>query len=112
MKELTIENEINKLKEVWREQRFELGKYMKGLEDRGWVLRQTEEVSAWSSCHVLVLALGAMAAVAVIQRLKPCLPLEPWAGPVLLAYQPFSYSNAALSSANHSAFTQPVPHLS
>eukprot|EP00967_Tisochrysis_lutea_P066709 scaffold87012_cov20-Tisochrysis_lutea.AAC.1 len=43
VKELTIENEIKKLTDVWREQRFELGKYMKGLEDRGWVLRQTEE---------------------------------------------------------------------
>lgn len=27
--ELTIENEIKKLADVWREQRFELGKYMK-----------------------------------------------------------------------------------
>lgn len=44
VKELTIENEIKKLMDVWREQKFELGKYMKGLEDRGWVLRQTEEV--------------------------------------------------------------------
>ncbi|KAF5830619.1 hypothetical protein DUNSADRAFT_14266 [Dunaliella salina] len=45
VKELTIENEIKKLTDVWREQRFELGKYMKGLEDRGWVLRQTEEIT-------------------------------------------------------------------
>lgn len=29
VKELTIENEIKKLADVWREQRFELGKYMK-----------------------------------------------------------------------------------
>jgi hypothetical protein len=29
---------------VWREQRFELGKYMKGPEDRGWVLRSTEDI--------------------------------------------------------------------
>lgn len=29
---------------MWREQRFELGKYMKGAEDRGWVLRSTEEI--------------------------------------------------------------------
>lgn len=46
VKELTIESEIRKLTEVWREQKFELGKYMKGVEDRGWVLRQTEEVCA------------------------------------------------------------------
>lgn len=29
---------------MWREQRFELGKYMKGPEDRGWVLRATEDI--------------------------------------------------------------------
>ena len=29
VKELTIESEIKKLADVWREQRFELGKYMK-----------------------------------------------------------------------------------
>lgn len=45
VKELTIESEIKKLFEVWREQRFELGKYMKGSEDRGWVLKGTEEIS-------------------------------------------------------------------
>ncbi len=39
-----IESEIRKLSEVWREQRFELGKYMKGHEDRGWVLRATEDI--------------------------------------------------------------------
>ncbi|KAL6757976.1 dynein heavy chain, N-terminal region 1-domain-containing protein, partial [Haematococcus lacustris] len=44
VKELTIENEIKKLSDVWREQRFELGKYTKGAEDRGYVLRQTEEI--------------------------------------------------------------------
>ena len=33
IKELTIESEIKKLADVWRDQRFELGKYMKvGLE--------------------------------------------------------------------------------
>ncbi|MEW5308429.1 MAG: hypothetical protein WDW38_000392 [Sanguina aurantia] len=44
VKELTIESEIRKLGEVWREQRFELGKYMKGSEDRGWVLRTTDDI--------------------------------------------------------------------
>nr|Q9SMH3.1 RecName: Full=Dynein-1-alpha heavy chain, flagellar inner arm I1 complex; AltName: Full=1-alpha DHC; AltName: Full=Dynein-1, subspecies f [Chlamydomonas reinhardtii]CAB56598.1 1-alpha dynein heavy chain [Chlamydomonas reinhardtii] len=44
VKELTIESEIRKLADVWREQRFELGKYMKGPEDRGWVLRSTEDI--------------------------------------------------------------------
>lgn len=44
VKEVTIENELKKLYDVWREQRFELGKYIKGTEDRGWVLRQTEEI--------------------------------------------------------------------
>ncbi|KXZ49756.1 DHC2 protein [Gonium pectorale] len=44
VKELTIESEIKKLADVWREQRFELGKYMKGPEDRGWVLRSTEDI--------------------------------------------------------------------
>lgn len=39
-----IESEIRKLADVWREQRFELGKYMKGPEDRGWVLRSTEDI--------------------------------------------------------------------
>jgi hypothetical protein len=29
LQELTIENEIKKLADVWREQRFDLGKYMK-----------------------------------------------------------------------------------
>jgi len=53
VKELTIENEIKKLMDVWREQKFELGKYMKGLEDRGWVLRQTEEVCVCLSECVL-----------------------------------------------------------
>jgi len=44
IKELTIENEIKKLNEVWREQRFDLSRYVKGTEDRGWVLKSTEEV--------------------------------------------------------------------
>ena len=45
IKELTIEKEIEKMAAVWAEQRFELFKYMKGSEDRGWILRSTEEVT-------------------------------------------------------------------
>jgi Dynein heavy chain, N-terminal region 2 len=44
-KELTIENELKKLVEVWREQKFTLAKYVKGTEDRGWILRSVEDVT-------------------------------------------------------------------
>eukprot|EP00798_Chlamydomonas_sp_ICE-L_P031817 gene31817-7021_t len=45
VKELTIESEIKKLSEVWREQKFDLGKYMKGSDDRGWVLKATDDIT-------------------------------------------------------------------
>ena len=39
-KELTIETELKKLSELWKEQRFEVAKYTKGgTEDKGWVLK-------------------------------------------------------------------------
>lgn len=39
-KELTIETELKKLSELWKEQRFEVAKYTKGgTDDKGWVLR-------------------------------------------------------------------------
>ena len=44
-KELTIESELKKLGEVWKDQKFNLAKYMKNGEDRGWVLRATEEIT-------------------------------------------------------------------
>ena len=44
-KELTIESELQKVAEVWKEQKFELFKYMKGTEDRGWILRSAEEIT-------------------------------------------------------------------
>eukprot|EP00959_Pyramimonas_sp_CCMP1952_P454065 9469302-Pyramimonas_sp.AAC.2 len=45
VKELTIESELRKLTEVWKDQRFDLFKYMKGTEDRGYVLKSVEEVT-------------------------------------------------------------------
>jgi len=44
-KELVNESEIRKMAEVWKEQRFDLFKYIKGTEDRGYILRSTEEVN-------------------------------------------------------------------
>lgn len=41
VKELTIENELKKMGDVWKEQKFDLFKYTKGTEDRGWLLRGT-----------------------------------------------------------------------
>eukprot|EP00803_Ostreobium_quekettii_P011338 evm.model.scf_1312.1 EVM.evm.TU.scf_1312.1 scf_1312:839-40608(+) len=45
VKELTIESEIKKLTEIWKEQKFETAKYIKGTEDRGWVLRATDDIT-------------------------------------------------------------------
>ncbi|DBA95316.1 TPA: Dynein heavy chain cytoplasmic [Trebouxia sp. C0006] len=46
IKELTIETELKKLADVWKEQQFDLFKYTKGgLDDRGWILKSTEEVT-------------------------------------------------------------------
>jgi dynein heavy chain len=45
-KELKIEGDVAALAVTWKEQRFELIKYMKGpTEDRGYILRSTEEVT-------------------------------------------------------------------
>lgn len=43
-KELTIECELKKLVDVWRDQKFSVAKYSKGSEDRGCVLRSVDEV--------------------------------------------------------------------
>ena len=43
-KELTIESELKKVGDVWKDQKFTLAKYMKNGEERGWVLRATEEI--------------------------------------------------------------------
>jgi dynein heavy chain, axonemal len=43
-KELTIETELKKLIDVWRDQKFSIAKYMKGTEDRGYILRSVEEI--------------------------------------------------------------------
>ena len=40
IKELTIETELKKLADVWKEQQFDLFKYTKGgMDDRGWILK-------------------------------------------------------------------------
>lgn len=44
-KELVIEGEIKKLAEAWKDTKFEMAKYNKGGDDRGMVLRGTEEVT-------------------------------------------------------------------
>ena len=52
-KELTIEQELKKLSDVWKEQKFDLFKYSKGVsDDKGWVLRGKR-----ASCLRMVLAL-------------------------------------------------------
>ena len=43
-KELTIESELRKLVDVWKDQKFVVVKYFKGSEDRGYVLRSVDEV--------------------------------------------------------------------
>ena len=44
-KEVKIEADIVKLADVWKHQKFELLKYVKGEEDRGFTLRSTDEVT-------------------------------------------------------------------
>ncbi|KAK9825454.1 hypothetical protein WJX81_002895 [Elliptochloris bilobata] len=45
LKELTIEVELRKVAELWRSQRFKLHCYTRGgTEDRGWVLKSTDEI--------------------------------------------------------------------
>ena len=44
-KELKMEADVARFEAVWKEQKFELAKYMKGEEDRGYILRSTEEVT-------------------------------------------------------------------
>jgi dynein heavy chain len=43
-KELTIESGINQIADTWRVQRFDVIKYMKGTQERGTILRSTEEI--------------------------------------------------------------------
>ena len=43
-KELTIEGGINQIQDTWREEKFVVIKYFKGTQERGSVLRTTEEI--------------------------------------------------------------------
>ena len=45
-KELNIENGIKAIAETWRLQRFDVVKYMKGTQERGLILRSTDEIQA------------------------------------------------------------------
>lgn len=45
-KELKIEEELKKLQEVWREQRLTLHQYNRGNEDRGYVIKNVEDITA------------------------------------------------------------------
>ncbi|CAG9462277.1 unnamed protein product [Pedinophyceae sp. YPF-701] len=44
-KELVIELELGKVAAVWKEQKFELFKYTKGGEDRGWILKSVDDIT-------------------------------------------------------------------
>ncbi|KAJ7569126.1 hypothetical protein O6H91_01G062100 [Diphasiastrum complanatum] len=44
VKELNIELDIKKIVDTWKEQQFEVVKYNKDGQDRGWVIRSTEQV--------------------------------------------------------------------
>ena len=44
MKELQIEKGLDSMNDVWRTQKLDLTKYMKGIEDRGWILKSTDEI--------------------------------------------------------------------
>ena len=55
IKELTIETELKKLADVWKEQQFELFKYTKGgMDDRGWILRSMPALAMTSSLSDLM----------------------------------------------------------
>ncbi|MCO5597847.1 hypothetical protein L7F22_051931 [Adiantum nelumboides] len=43
-KELNIELELKKMADTWKEQQFEVFKYTKDGQDRGWILKSTEQV--------------------------------------------------------------------
>ena len=43
VQEFKNEEELNKIDQVWKKENFDLIKYKKGNEDRGWVLTNTEE---------------------------------------------------------------------
>ena len=45
MKEQTIEKGIDSIADSWRNTRFDLFRYMKGTEDRGWILKSTEDIT-------------------------------------------------------------------
>lgn len=45
VKEQTIEKGIDAIADAWRNTRFELFRYMKGTEDRGWILKSTEDIT-------------------------------------------------------------------
>ena len=51
IKELTIETELKKLTDVWKEQHFDLFKYTKGgMDDRGWILKSKPALSIVTPC--------------------------------------------------------------
>eukprot|EP00898_Chlorokybus_atmophyticus_P006649 jgi/Chlat1/6986/Chrsp56S00523 len=45
VKELTIESEIRNMAETWKDQKFDLFKYMKARLNRGWILRSVDEIT-------------------------------------------------------------------
>ena len=60
IKELTIETELKKLSDIWKEQHFDLFKYTKGgMDDRGWILKSKPASSAIAPCGTLTACLNA-----------------------------------------------------
>lgn len=43
-KELAIEKQLQLIRETWKVTKFELGKYLRGTEDRGWVLKSCDDI--------------------------------------------------------------------
>lgn len=44
-KELTIETELRKVADIWRDRTFDIVKYSKGAEDRGYILRGVDDIT-------------------------------------------------------------------
>jgi dynein heavy chain len=53
MQEQKIENEIRKIEDKWRVTLFELAKYKKGNDDKGWVLRSADDIKVELEDHML-----------------------------------------------------------
>lgn len=61
IKELTIETELKKLADVWKEQHFDLFKYTKGgMDDRGWILKSKPASLTVMPCSALIACLIAV----------------------------------------------------